>query len=75
MISPHNILFIAAIVKRPRTPTTNQAIDYQTADSDHVLKRTRAFGLSDEVTHYFLNLPFSVVKLFVIVICSGSLTN
>ncbi|OAY31471.1 topless-related protein 4 isoform X2 [Manihot esculenta] len=49
----------AAIVKRPRTPTANQAIDYQTADSDHVLKRTRAFGLSDEVN----NLPVNILPV------------
>ena len=41
---------IAAILKRPRTPPgNNPAMDYQTADSEHVLKRSRPFGLSDEV--------------------------
>lgn len=40
---------IASMLKRPRTPTTNPAVDYQTADSEHVLKRTRPFGLSEEV--------------------------
>ncbi|KAH9761710.1 Topless-related protein 4 [Citrus sinensis] len=40
----------AAILKRPRTPpTNNSAMDYQTADSEHVLKRSRPFGISDEV--------------------------
>ncbi|XP_019452615.1 PREDICTED: topless-related protein 4-like isoform X3 [Lupinus angustifolius] len=38
----------ANILKRPRTPTNNSAMDYQTADSDHVLKRTRPFGILDE---------------------------
>ncbi|KAL2338400.1 hypothetical protein Fmac_012846 [Flemingia macrophylla] len=47
----------AAILKRPRTPPTNNpAMDYQTADSDHVLKRTRPFGISDEVNNLPVNL-------------------
>ncbi|KAJ7956726.1 Topless-related protein [Quillaja saponaria] len=47
----------AAILKRPRTPPTNNpAIDYQTADSDHVLKRTRPFGISDEVNNLQVNM-------------------
>ncbi|KAI3781936.1 hypothetical protein L2E82_11964 [Cichorium intybus] len=43
----------SAMLKRPRTPppTNNPAVDYQTADSEHVFKRTRAFGMSDEVNH------------------------
>lgn len=42
--------FVAAILKRPRTPPTNNpTMDYQTADSEHVLKRSRPFGLSEEV--------------------------
>lgn len=49
---------LAPLLKRPRTPPTgNPSMDYQTADSDHVLKRTRPFGISDEVlikTHNFL---------------------
>jgi len=53
---------LAAILKRPRTPPTNNpAMDYQTADSDHVLKRTRPFGISDEV-QYLLSI-FSVLCL------------
>lgn len=44
------LIIIAAILKRPRTPPTNNpALDYQTADSEHVLKRSRPFGISDEV--------------------------
>ncbi|GKA17227.1 histone-lysine N-methyltransferase SUVR4 isoform X2 [Tanacetum coccineum] len=39
----------AALLKCPRTPLTNHIIDYQTADSEHVLKRMRTFGISDEV--------------------------
>ncbi|KAI4344161.1 hypothetical protein L6164_011423 [Bauhinia variegata] len=50
----------AAILKRPRTPPTNNpAMDYQTADSDHVLKRTRPFGISDEVN----NLPVNMLPV------------
>lgn len=44
---------VAAILKRPRTPTNNPAMDYQTADSEHVLKRTRPFGISDEAYPLF----------------------
>ncbi|XP_020537820.1 topless-related protein 4 isoform X2 [Jatropha curcas] len=50
----------AAIIKRPRTPPTNNpAMDYQTADSEHVLKRTRPFGISDEVS----NLPVNILPV------------
>ncbi|KAL9224439.1 hypothetical protein vseg_000469 [Gypsophila vaccaria] len=45
------------MVKRPRTPPTNgTAIDYQSGDSDHVLKRPRPFGPSDEVNHLPVNV-------------------
>ncbi|XP_076911094.1 topless-related protein 4-like isoform X1 [Bidens hawaiensis] len=55
--SPNNS-GITAMLKRPRTPPTNNpAVDYQTADSEHVLKRTRAFGISDEqVNHMPVNI-------------------
>ncbi|GAB2300307.1 Topless- protein 4 [Dionaea muscipula] len=47
----------AALLKRPRTPPNNSAaIDYQTADSEHVLKRTRPFGVSDEVSTLPVNI-------------------
>ncbi|KAL6974158.1 Topless-related protein 4, variant 3 [Sarracenia purpurea var. burkii] len=50
----------AAILKRPRTPPTNNAaVDYQTADSEHVLKRSRPFGMSDEVN----NLPINILAV------------
>ncbi|KAI3689636.1 hypothetical protein L2E82_47600 [Cichorium intybus] len=46
-----------ALLKRPRTPPTNNlAVDYQTADSEHVLKRTSTFGISDEVNHLPVNI-------------------
>ncbi|XP_008456943.1 topless-related protein 4-like isoform X1 [Cucumis melo] len=50
----------AAILKRPRTPPTNNpTMDYQTADSEHVLKRSRPFGLSEEGT----NLPVNILPV------------
>ncbi|PSR84523.1 Topless-related protein [Actinidia chinensis var. chinensis] len=46
-----------APLKRPRTPpANNSAVDYQTADSEHVLKRSRTFGMSNEVN----NLPVNI---------------
>ncbi|XP_022755149.1 topless-related protein 4-like [Durio zibethinus] len=57
LASPNNA---AAILKRPRTPTTNNpALDYQSADSDHVLKRSRPFGMPDEVN----NLPINILPV------------
>lgn len=45
------------MLKHPRTPPANNpALDYQTADSEHVLKRPRPFGMSEEVR----NMPFTV---------------
>lgn len=41
------------MLKRPRTPTNNPAIDYQAVDSEHVLKRSRPFGISEDVQHTF----------------------
>ncbi|GLT27833.1 hypothetical protein SLA2020_028040 [Shorea laevis] len=50
----------AAVLKGPRTPPTNNpTMDYQTADSEHVLKRSRPFGLSDEVN----NLPVNILPI------------
>ncbi|XP_022946241.1 topless-related protein 4-like isoform X1 [Cucurbita moschata] len=50
----------AAILKRPRTPPANNpTMDYQTADSEHVLKRARPFGLSEEVN----NLPVNILPI------------
>ncbi|XP_058115708.1 protein TPR3-like isoform X2 [Magnolia sinica] len=49
----------AAILKHPRTPPTNNpAVDYPSADSDHVSKRTRPIGISDEV-----NLPVNILPV------------
>ncbi|KAK9697853.1 hypothetical protein RND81_08G065600 [Saponaria officinalis] len=49
----------AAIVKRPRTPNNGAAIDYQTAESEHVLKRPRPFGPPDEVN----NMPVNILPV------------
>ncbi|KAI4379481.1 hypothetical protein MLD38_005772 [Melastoma candidum] len=46
-------------LKHPRTPPTNSVMDYQTADSEHVLKRSRPFGISDEVN----NLPVNILPV------------
>ncbi|KAK9269702.1 hypothetical protein L1049_001480 [Liquidambar formosana] len=55
LTAPNN----AAMIKRPRTPPTNNpAMDYQTADSEHVLKRSRPFGISDEQPS---NLPVNIL--------------
>ncbi|KAK2994453.1 hypothetical protein RJ640_000912 [Escallonia rubra] len=43
-------------LKHPRTTPTNPSLDYPSGDSDHVAKRTRPMGLSDEV-----NLPLNVL--------------
>ncbi|XP_043721893.1 protein TOPLESS-like [Telopea speciosissima] len=49
----------AAILKHPRTPPTNNAtVDYPSGDSDHVSKRTRPIGISDEV-----NLPANILPV------------
>ncbi|XP_031271901.1 topless-related protein 4-like [Pistacia vera] len=52
LTAPNNA---AALLKRPRTPN-NPGMDYQTADSEHVLKRTRPFGISEEVNNLSVNI-------------------
>ncbi|KAK9677244.1 hypothetical protein RND81_11G130300 [Saponaria officinalis] len=49
---------IPAALKHPRTPPTNSSMDYPSADSDHVAKRTRPIGIGDEV-----NLPINVLPV------------
>ncbi|KAL2463066.1 Topless-related protein 4 [Forsythia ovata] len=57
LIPPSNS---ASMLKRPRTPTNNNpALDYQTADSEHVMKRSRPFGVSEEVN----NLPVNILPV------------
>lgn len=53
-------LFVAAFLKHPRTPTSAPGMDYQTADSEHLMKRMRT-GQSDEVLEYKRRLPESTV--------------
>ncbi|KAK8697340.1 hypothetical protein V6N13_113492 [Hibiscus sabdariffa] len=54
LTAPNNA---AAILKSPRTPPTNNVpLDYQSADSEHVLKRPRPFGMTDEDN----NLPVNI---------------
>lgn len=43
-----NVISSASFLKHPRTPPSGSAMDYQTADSEHLMKRLRA-GQSDEV--------------------------
>ncbi|KAH9322316.1 hypothetical protein KI387_016955, partial [Taxus chinensis] len=48
----------ASLLKRPRTPPNVSTVDYQSADSDHLLKRARPIGQSgDEVSYPGPNLP------------------
>lgn len=42
------LLFVAAFLKHPRTPPGAPGLDYQMAESEHLMKRMRA-GQSDEV--------------------------
>ncbi|XWS19102.1 hypothetical protein CRYUN_Cryun32bG0102400 [Craigia yunnanensis] len=50
----------ASMVKLPRTPPANNlAMDYQTADSENVLKRPRLFGISEEMN----NLPMNILPV------------
>ncbi|KAK4754266.1 hypothetical protein SAY87_002370 [Trapa incisa] len=48
----------AAVLKHPRTPPTNPSLDYQSGDPDHISKRTRPLGISDEMT-----LPVNVLPV------------
>ena len=61
LISYHGMrFFVAAFLKHPRTPTSAPGMDYQTADSEHLMKRMRT-GQSDEVLEYKRRLPESAV--------------
>jgi hypothetical protein len=42
------LLLTAAFLKHPRAPTSAPGIDYQSADSEHLMKRMRV-GQPDEV--------------------------
>ncbi|PWA72233.1 WUS-interacting protein 2 [Artemisia annua] len=53
----HSFSDMAAMLKRGRTPPTNNpALEFRQADSEHAFKRTRAFGISDEVNHPPVNV-------------------
>ncbi|KAG0491392.1 hypothetical protein HPP92_004790 [Vanilla planifolia] len=47
----------AALLKRPLTPSSNPPVDYHSADSDHVIKRSRPMGLPEEVAIPTAYLP------------------
>ncbi|CAK9150139.1 unnamed protein product [Ilex paraguariensis] len=49
---------IPTALKHSRTPPTNPSVDYPSAESDHVTKRTRTLGISDEVS-----LPINVLPV------------
>lgn len=64
---------IVSMVKRPRTPPTNNpALDYQTADSEHVLKRSRPSGIPEEASStanvFHLLVKWNIFEVYVIVI-------
>ncbi|KAH6755196.1 Transducin family protein / WD-40 repeat family protein [Perilla frutescens var. hirtella] len=46
-------------LKYPRTPPTNSSVDFLSGDSDHVSRRTRPLGLSDEASVPVNILPLS----------------
>jgi len=47
------LLPCVAALKHPRTPPSNPSVDYPSGDPDHVAKRTRPMGISDEVLWFF----------------------
>lgn len=50
MVLPFISCIVAAILKHPRTPPSNNpAMDYTSGDSDHISKRIRPIAVSDEV--------------------------
>ncbi|XP_029116430.1 protein TOPLESS-RELATED PROTEIN 2 isoform X2 [Elaeis guineensis] len=49
----------AAFLKQPRTPTSASGMDYQTADSEHLMKRMRT-GQSDEVSFSGVSHPSNI---------------
>ncbi|XP_010533140.1 PREDICTED: topless-related protein 4-like [Tarenaya hassleriana] len=52
----------AGILKRPKTPPG--ALEYQTADSEHIVKRPRPFGASDEaLSNSAGNLPVNILPV------------
>lgn len=60
-----NFTSAAAFLKHPRTPTSTPGMDYQTADSEHLMKRLRT-GQSDEVSKKLMLLQDTHNSFFVI---------
>ncbi|KAH7687231.1 YVTN repeat-like/Quinoprotein amine dehydrogenase protein [Dioscorea alata] len=56
LVQPPNT---AAFLKHPRTPTSVPVMDYQTAESEHLMKRMRA-GQPDEVSFSGTNHPLNI---------------
>jgi hypothetical protein len=56
LVQPPNT---AAFLKHPRTPTSAPAIDYQSADSEHLMKRMRV-GQPDEVSFSGASHPANI---------------
>ncbi|KAF9590658.1 hypothetical protein IFM89_036157 [Coptis chinensis] len=56
------------MLKRPRTPTNNPSMDYHTADSKLLMKRTRPLGISDDASNlpvaYDIHWPKHAQSLF-----------
>ncbi|XP_020270487.1 protein TPR3-like isoform X1 [Asparagus officinalis] len=48
-----------ALLKHPRTPPSNSGLDYPSADSEHLSKRPRPMGMSDEQ----VNLPVNILPV------------
>lgn len=38
----------ATLLKRPRTPPNSSTVDYQSGDSEHIMKRSRPIGQAME---------------------------
>lgn len=48
----HLFTMVGSFLKRPRTPpTNNSAMDYQTADFELALRRSRPLGIPEEVLY------------------------
>lgn len=45
-----------AALKHPRTPPSNPSVDFPSGDSEHVAKRARPMGITDEVVRFGLLL-------------------
>ncbi|GAA0148029.1 hypothetical protein LIER_07579 [Lithospermum erythrorhizon] len=60
LASSHSSAPMQTMLKRPRTPTTNNpGLDFQPVDPEHVLKRSRPFGIPEEAN----NLPINILPL------------